>query len=547
MDNAAIRENFASSIYDMGVSAAKDEILNILPKYLADMHKSGDIHIHDLESFGCVYNCCTPDLYAFLSKQRYDAQNEEGAILEIFEYIKLLITGLANCQAGGIGFGNFDIDVGNILETIGVVENERNVTTLNKCLELFIAWINCTRTRFCREPYYITLNIGLADSSWGRLICHNLLDVFYNAPNTFIKPNIVFKVSSKQNATIGSKNYDIFEKALACTAKRMVPTYLLMDSNCNESCDAYKLSIMGCRTRVYDNLNGNPGTIGRGNIAYVSINLPRIALTTRGENEFYHRLQNTMQSCVELLRIRRDRLIKSSGKYLSFVLEQSIWNGVLTMNDMALSGTYSIGFIGLAETVEVLTGKKFYNDESAYKIAKDIVKFMNDFVMSIRKSEHMNYSLLATPGEMLSGRFCDIDRKMYPHLIQEKGFYTNSFHVEVDSMISLFRKIELEGFFHKLCNGGAITYIELPSAVLDNTEALNDAIIYSLKSGISYLGFNFPLDICNECGIAGTFDACPNCESKSITRIRRVSGYLENVDFFTDGKRAEVKRRKPNI
>ncbi|MDD4849001.1 MAG: anaerobic ribonucleoside-triphosphate reductase, partial [Bacteroidales bacterium] len=152
----------------------------------------------------------------------------------------------------------------------------------------------------------------------------------------------------------------------------------------------------------------------------------------------------------------------------------------------------------------------------------------------------------ATSGEYISGRFPSIDKTIYTHKVLDKDFYTNSFHVDVDSGLSAFDKIKTEGYFHSLCNGGCISYVELQSAPIGNSEAILELIDYAEKCGVHYLGINFPLDICNNCGAQGVFDKCSECGSEKITRIRRVSGYLEILDYFTAGKKAEVKSRRKN-
>jgi ribonucleoside-triphosphate reductase len=228
------------------------------------------------------------------------------------------------------------------------------------------------------------------------------------------------------------------------------------------------------------------------------------------------------------------------------MFENKIWTDVDTIDDMLRQGTYSFGFIGISETVEVLIGKNIYNDNEGYSLALKIGRFMREYIDALRTEEQVNYSLLATPGEMLSGRFCEIDKKEFYHSVHKKDFYTNSFHVDVDAGLPLLDKIEKEAVFHRLCNGGCITYIEFKSAPLGNIEALSDGIEYAVNKGISYLGFNYPLDICNKCGYSGTFDICDNCGSTNIKHIRRISGYLEDLNFFTKGKTAEEKHRKAN-
>ncbi len=546
MENAAIRENFASDIYCSGASMAKAQVLDSLPADLAQLHRSGDIHIHDLEAFGKLYNCCTPDLCKYLLQRSYSARSGCGKILQVFEEIKLLITQLAVVQSGGIGFGNFDIDIEQVFRALNLEEDERTTAFLDEVMGEFITWINRTRTRFCRESYYLTINLGLAQGFWGRAITRSLVQGFLCSPANYTKPNIVFKVVRRVNGQPGTVNFDLYQLALRCTAARMIPTYLLMDSTPNCVCNPKLLNIMGCRTRVYDNTAGDAGTIGRGNIAYTSINLPRIALSCKSMKAFYRRLAQLMESCCRLVDIRNQQMIQFGQRYIDFIFKEEIWRSTSNLDELLCQGTYSIGFIGLSEAVELLTGEKMYQSQAGKALAAEIVKTMNAFIMNRRSATGMNWSLLATPGEMISGRFCSSDREYFPHPIQDKGFYTNSFHVDVDSGLTPFEKLAFEGPFHALCTGGSISYVEFSSALLENTQAVSDVLSIAEKYGVSYLGINFPLDICGNCGQDGTFDQCPHCGSWNVTHIRRVSGYLENAAFFTDGKKAEATCRQPN-
>lgn len=546
MENAAIRENFTSEIYCSGAAEAKERILKRLPKDIAQLHRSGDLHIHDLESFGKLYNCCTPDLCGYLLSRRYISRSGCGKIMEVFEAIKLLVTSLATVQSGGIGFGNLDADLEQVFETLALEKTETNVEFLTEAAASFICWVNETRTRYCRETYYLTVNLGLATGFWGRAVTSALLQSFMALPKSCTKPNFVFKVCGGVNSQPGTVNYDLYQLALRCTASRMVPTYLLMDSAVNRVCDPARLNIMGCRTRVYDNVAGEAGTVGRGNIAYTSINLPRIALSCPDERGFERRLRQLMETACQLVEIRNDWITETGGKYIEFVLRERLWRGTSSLEDLLRQGTYAVGFIGLSETVELLTGEKMYQTQRGKGLAEDIVKAMNDFVMEQRRRTGMNFSLLATPGEMISGRFCQLDRERFPNPVQEKGFYTNSFHVDVDADLPIFEKLAFEAPFHGFCNGGSISYVEFSSALFENSRAIEDVLSFAQAQGVSYLGINFPLDVCKKCQTSGTFDICPSCGSREIARIRRVSGYLEEEAFFTDGKKAEVIRRRAN-
>ena len=545
MENAAARDNFVSGLYEEAVKQEKNFILNNLvkPEY-AEMHRNAEIHLHDLEGYRFVYNCCTPALKDILDAKKFVSTNDFSKIAEIFEKIKSLISSLAVCQTGGIGFANFDIDIADVLEKLNVPFNGANRDAMTDLAALFLKWVNTTRTRYCREPYYISLNLGLATSEWGRFITKSILKAYLEQSIHYERPNIIFKVKKGVNADVSDPNHDLFLQALHCTAHRMIPTYLLLDSEPNRGCDPEKLGIMGCRTRVYQNSNGPEQTIGRGNIAYVSINLPRIALQSESVDDFMKKLEEKAHVCKDIL-ISRMETLKKTQK-LGFVFENHLWNEVSNMDELVKQGTLSLGFIGVSETVEILTGEKLYLSKNAEQLGFDIVKKLRNCADSFRRETGLNFSLLATPGELISGRFAEADKKMFEHPVLEKEFYTNSFHVEVDSGISLYDKLRIEGKFHALCNGGSIAYVEFNDAPMENVEALEDLVGYAAAQGVSYFGMNFPLDICRDCGHKGTFDDCPVCGSKNIRRIRRVSGYLEDLDYFTKGKTREVAKRRAN-
>ena len=544
-DNAAYKFNFVSELYQEGVAEAKKQILDMINTSDAIMHQEGDIHIHDLEGYGKIHNCCMPILEDWLRNSITNTgKDDTGVILQVFELTKSLIISLAMCQSGGIGFTNFDHEISNCLEEFSVDICPNNIQLVRRCMDGFLRWINTTYTRNCREPYYVTLNLGLDVSEWGRIITKELLDSHYESPNHFTRPNIVFKVKKNTNGH-GAQNYDLFRMALRNTSKKMVPTYLLLDSKPNAELDPFRLAIMGCRTKIYQNFHGKTGSIGRGNIAVISINLPRIALKATDIDSFYKELDRMLELVKAALLRKANALRKGGEEYLGFIINNHLLDAD-SVQQMIDSGTLSIGFIGLSECVEVLSGEKPYENEDSRELSLQIMEFFRKKVDDFKRETELNFTILGTPAEMLSGRFCEIDKIRYSHKIQDKGFYTNSFHINVDSRVSIYRKIELEAPFHLICDGGCITYIELESVLLNNTLALQDIIDYSTDKGISYLGINFPYDVCNRCGEYGTFDICPKCGSSSIKRLRRVSGYLEDLSHFTQGKQAEESKRKSN-
>lgn len=559
-DNASQRKTYVGAVYEIGTDTIKKQILSEIDQESADLHRSGKIHLHDLEAYGKTYNCLTLDLLKDFPFEHFENYSDSRKIMETFNYFRRIIVELANEQSGGMGFANFDEDISKIFEQLCLSPNNVNITHLQENIESFIDWINGARERCGQVSYYVSLNLGLSRNDFGRAVCKFVLEYFgYTSPD-YIRPNIIFKVKSGVNHNPADPNYDLFKMALSSTSRKMVPTYLLCDSEPNMNVDASKLGIMGCRTRVVQNEFGENTTIGRGNIDYVTINLPRIALEIDSihrdagpENKidlFKEAWLITANSVKQSLLDRYNRLLELDSEDFPCNAAHNLWledfRDCASLEEIFKNGTLSIGFMGLSEAVEVLTGERFYESQGKYDIALDLVGFMRQTVDRFRKETGLNFSLLATSGEFISGRFPDLDAKLFDHPIIEKGFYTNSFHINVDSGLSLFDKIRLEGPFHNLCNGGCISYVEFSSAPLINTLAILDVINVAVKSGVSYLGINFPVDSCLSCGNTGVFDQCPNCGGNKIKRIRRVSGYLEDLEFFTKGKKAEAATRRPN-
>lgn len=541
-NNAAERRCYAGRIFNDGVSARKKEIIHMLPEGVRKAVKEGYIYIHDLEGYGEVYNCCCPDTNEWFLIHSLKSRTEQGKIFEIFQLYQELIAEMALNQTGGIGFVNFDQELSDLLEANYISLNESNKYCLQDALGMFLEWINISKTRYNREPYYVTLNVGLCTEPWGRIVTDSILEFFMLT--NYIRPNIVFKVNMRINSCQNTPNYDLFQTALECTAKTMIPTYLLTDSIVNQRCKARRLAIMGCRTRVYKNMNGSETSEGRGNIAYVTLNLPKLALTTKGIDDFYSNLNDILLKSIDILLHRKNCFLKNKADYMLPVFENGLWGNVRNKEEMVLQGTFSVGFIGLEEAAEILFQKKRYENKTSRSGAEAIIRYLSEKLEWYSNKTALNFTLLATSAENVCGVLCKNDKRSLNSSYMEKGFYTNSFHVAVDANISPFEKIDLEAPYHLLCTGGAISYIELKEAVLKNTLALLDLIQYAEKAGISYLGFNFPLDICNVCGEKGTFELCPRCQSSDILRVRRVSGYLENLDFFSEGKREEVRYRR---
>lgn len=559
-ENASQRKSFVGIVFDRGEKLVKNETLDNLPKEWSDLHKKGYLHLHDLEAYSITYNCLTFDIVKSFPFGKLKGLSDSRKIMKTFDYFKDLVTKIGNEQSGGMSFPNFDIDTANIFKKMDIEQNSINEDTIKDQINGFITWCNDSHERMGEVSYYVTLNIGLADDEYSRKICEYVLDEFHNSAVRNIKPNIIFKVNNGINKNPSDPNYYLYEKAVLCTIKKMIPTYILTDCESNKMYNPEKLAVMGCRTRVVDNLFGDATSIGRGNIVYLTINLPRLALEIERDfkeksvefkvKKYYASWLKVAKASSDILLHRFNELISLNKNDFPINMANDLWATSFkdseTLEDIFKHGTLSIGFIGLSEMMEIITGKKYYETKENYQLAKDFVKYMRDYINELRIKYNKNFSLLATSGEFISGRFPSIDKEEFTHKVLEKEYYTNSFHVDVDSRMSAFDKVKYEGYFHGQSNGGCITYIEMESAPIGNKEAILEIIDAAEKAGVHYLGFNYPLDVCNVCDEQGVFDICPNCNSEDILRIRRVSGYLEILEYFTPGKKAEVKNRKSN-
>lgn len=557
-DNAANRKSYVGNIYNVGERKVKEEVLFSINERWAALHRDGYIHIHDLDAYGLTYNCLTLDILKAFPYENFAGLTSVKIILSVFDFLKELFERIGNEQSGGMALANFDSDFATIFTKLNV-EFQGNEEIFQAAIRDLILWCNNTHTRMGQTSYYVSFNIGLADNEFARFLAYTLLNEFYNAGELIYKPNIIFKVARGISRDPKDKNYDLFTKALECTGKKMIPTYLLCDCEMDKDTAPELLSIMGCRTRVVADRFGKMGAIGRSNVDNITINLPRLALEALQElpdapvDRLFDRVKDKWIVVADAVtEILLDRFNKTCAQDVELfptlkqydLLCENIKQ--VELKELFKHGTLSIGFIGLSETVDLICRGKYWQNDKIYKRAIEFVAFMRDYTDRQSDKYNLNFSLLATSGELISGRFVDIDRTKFKADIFDKGFYTNSFHVEVDSRIPAWEKIQKEGQFHSLCNGGCITYVELSEAPLGNSQGLSELVEIAIEADVHYLGFNYPKDVCADCGTSGTFDVCPVCNSKNITHIRRVSGYLEIQDYFTEGKKYEAKTRKAN-
>jgi ribonucleoside-triphosphate reductase len=276
-------------------------------------------------------------------------------------------------------------------------------------------------------------------------------------------------------------------------------------------------------------------------------------MAERDLSDFYRRLSDIIYLTVSQLYHRYGVQAKLKVKDMPFIMGQKLYLGSeeLKPNDpieeAIKHGTLSVGFIGLAEALTALTGRHHGQSEESQALGLEIAAFMRQKIDEATGEYDLNYTLLATPAEGLSGRFVGLDRKEFGLIpgVTNKDYYTNSFHIPVGFPVSSFDKILLEAPYHKYCNAGHISYVEMPSPPLNNLEAVETIIRHMHDSDMGYGGINYPVDFCVSCNLTGVFNEenCPRCGSANIRRVRRITGYLSTTDRFNDSKRAELRDR----
>ncbi|EPE3793756.1 anaerobic ribonucleoside triphosphate reductase [Campylobacter lari] len=437
-----------------------------------------------------------------------------------------------------------------------------------QAMEALIHNLNTMNSRAGAQVPFSTLNYGTDTSFEGQMVIENLLKATMRGlgnGETPIFPVQIFKVKEGINYNEKDPNYKLFKLAIECASKRLFPNFSFLDASFNAK--YYKkgdynseVAYMGCRTRVMANVydESKEITSGRGNLSFTSINLVRLAIEAKGNLElFYSLLKEKLELVYEQLLHRYKIQSLKKVKNFPFLMGEGIWidSDTLKENDsvekIIAHGTLSIGYIGLCESLIALIGSHHGQSQEARDLGLQIVRFMREFVDEKALKDKLNFSLIATPAEGLSGRFLKLDQKKYGILkgITDKDFYTNSFHIPVDFPISIYEKIQIEAPYHELNNGGHITYVELNGDVSKNLESFERIIKCMKESNIGYGSINFPLDRDPVCGYSGVIDEfCPKCHRKEddikFERIRRITGYLVGtLDRFNDAKKAEVHAR----
>ena len=588
-DNANVGNSPSAKVLQISEIASKNYYLKrVIPEKEARAHINGDIYIHDLSWYGKTMTCLQIPLNNLL---RRGFSNGHGyirppkGIKTAAALAAIILQSNQNDMHGGQSFAYFDRDMavyaelekGNqeklirrSLEELGLsadgekikkLVNERTREETFQAMEGFIYNLNTMHSRAGAQVPFSSVNLGTDTSESGRMITECFLLAYEKGlgkGESPLFPNVCFKIKEDVNFEPGDPNYDLFQLSMRVACKRLFPAYSFMDSSFNKPFRDEEVAYMGCRTRVMSNCNGEAVTDSRGNLSFTTINLPRLGIKAeKNLSTFWKSLDEIIDTTVEQLLMRYNVQKKLKVKDFPFLMGQKLYldSEKLSPNDTIEKairhGTLSIGFIGLAECLVALTGKHHGESAEAQALGISIVSHMRRRCDEETKKYSLNFSLLATPAEQLSGKFTQLDLERYGQIkgITDKKWYTNSFHIPVEFQISAMDKIATEGAYHKYCNAGHISYVELQSAPEHNLEAFESLIKAMAEADMGYAAVNFPVDICCDCGLNGVIeeDICPKCGGDHISRVRRITGYLSTLDRFNDSKLAEVQNRQVHM
>lgn len=472
----------------------------------------------------------------------------------------------------------FDMDEAMLQKVETFVYKEAYAETDKKtyqAMEAFIHNLNTMHSRAGAQVPFSSINFGTDTSFEGRMVSRNLLlaqEAGLGDGETPIFPILIFKVKEGINYNEQDINYDLFKLSCRVSAKRLFPNFSFIDAPFNlqyykEGHPESEATYMGCRTRVVGNVCGDEIVTGRGNLSFTTINLPRLGIkhgvVLSGEFDeggFFDELDEKIDAVIDQLLERMEIQGNKKVKNFPFLMGQGVWLGADklgpedTLNEVIKQGTLTIGFIGLAECLKALIGEHHGESDRAQELGIRIISHMRERMEDASEKYHLNFSLIATPAEGLSGRFTRMDKKVYGILpgVTDRDYYTNSFHVPVYYPITAFGKIQKEAPYHTFTNAGHISYVEVDGDPSGNLEAFESIIRCMKESGIGYGSVNHPVDRDPVCGYSGVIEShiCPKCgrdetlSACKFEKIRRITGYLVGtVDRFNNAKAAEEHDR----
>ncbi len=453
----------------------------------------------------------------------------------------------------------------------------KTVARVHQAMEAFIHNMNTIHSRGGNQVVFSSINYGTDTSAEGRCVMREILLSTYEGVGdgeTAIFPIQIWKKKRGVNYLPEDRNFDLYQLACKVTARRFFPNFLNLDASFNQDPDwkaddpkryVHEVATMGCRTRVFENRYGERTSIGRGNLSFSTINIVKLALECREEQDEQKRIDMFMAKLDQMLEITAKQLddrfqFQKTAFAKQFpLLMQCLWVGadklkpMDTIESVINQGTLGIGFIGLAEALVALTGKHHGESEKAQELGLKIITYMRDRANEFCDRYHHNYSILATPAEGLSGKFTKKDRKEFGVIpgVTDRDYYTNSNHVPVYYKCSARHKAEVEAPYHNLTRGGHIFYVEIDGDATHNPQVIMSVVDMMDQLDMGYGSVNHNRNRCMDCGYENADDhleKCPKCGSTNIDKLQRITGYLVGTtDRWNSGKLAELNDRVTHI
>ena len=440
------------------------------------------------------------------------------------------------------------------------------VNRVHQAMESFIHNMNTIHSRGGNQVVFSSINYGTDTSAEGRCIIRELLlSTLRGVGNgeTAIFPIQVWKLKKGVSAEEGDPNYDLLQLAYEVTAERFFPNFINLDApfNHHDKWDEsdperykYECATMGCRTRTFENINGEKTSVGRGNLSFTTLNLVRIALQSENTNDFFNELEYYVHLAIEQL-VERYKYQCTGKKYQFPLLMSGLWEGSDelkpedTIEPVLKHGTLAVGYIGLAETLIVLLGKHHGESDKAQKLGLKIVGRINEICKMAAKAMKLNISAFATPAEGLSGKFVPKDRADFGIIpnVTDRDYYTNSNHIPVWYKCSMEHKMKIEAPYHAITPAGHISYLEVDGDPAQNLAAVEQMVKLMRKYDVGYGSINHARARCIDCGNesgSDLFDKCPSCGSDNVDVLERITGYLVgSTNSWNHGKKAELMDR----
>ncbi|SCO64826.1 anaerobic ribonucleoside-triphosphate reductase [Klebsiella phage RCIP0006] len=566
---------------------------HILPKHIVAAHDSGDIHYHDLDysPFTPYTNCCLVDLKGMLANgfKMGNADIEPPKSIGVATALMAQITAqIASHQYGGTTFANVD----KVLAPYAEMTYEKHVKDAKKYKisldrtyamektekDVFDAFqsyeyeVNTLHTANGQTPF-VTITFGTGTGMFERMIqkaiLKNRIRGLGKQGITPVFPKLVMFMEKGVNMNPGDRNYDVKQLALECASKRMYPDIISSANNRLITGSSVPVSPMGCRSflSVWNDEHGNEILDGRNNLGVVTINLPRIAIEAEAQEDedahdaFWRILDERLELCFEALMTRIDSLRGVKASVAPILYTEGAFGVRLKPDDEILElfkngrSSISLGYIGLHETLMLFgSGQHPFDRIGSQNMGRLILEYLRAATEAWKKKTGFGFSLYSTPAESLCHRFCKLDYEKFGSIkgITDKGWYTNSFHLDVDRKVTPFEKIDYEADYHYIATAGHISYVEFPD-MKNNLEALEKVWDYAMDK-LDYFGTNLPVDKCFECGSDDEFKPtedgfhcthCGNQDPEKMSVTRRTCGYLgaPAVRGFNEGKNKEMMHR----